>query len=1573
MERDLKSVLASFEKAKEWQWSDLILWIVKVQGIVEGFAGESFQDPITLEKRLWQCLNPALPQGLHSLTLKIYESILSKRWLSNKDFVLFLTGILPYFQYSSSENRCQVIAILNNTLKDRIKEMQNIIQGVVIAILPGLDQDSNPDVGRKTFDLLDEIALKGNKKELFNSVWKGLLTTPRVRLGAITYLKARIQLPDEETIEELLPDKVLVVNAIRSALDDYEVLVRRNAMDLLIDHFPICIREEIITFKEKILIIESVLKLFLKEDNHTVRRIWKWMFPENIEEDDYFSYLTELLIEALKDMMIGDKYSKSEPITVYEYLLEKNQLVEPLMKELSVPLLLYTDKLKEDKSVLDKCIQLLKSKPSSENEQLIGDSLNYYFEENLHGDLGQSISIISLYFTSISSNIEFVQPLFENILSNLHNLGQNQLTQTLALATEMISRFECCEKVDLGEAVKSFQEFFIVLAREELINIKHYKKAARLAVSLSPFSQNDCNLEWLSCLTTQVSESQSSFTAELNSSYMLNDTELLIINSECLVNLFRRTSGKELKYLIKNKIHKLLINRLWDTMHNKKYYKKIVRLLIELEKFDHDQFTNCIKKKLIFNKKDEKKGLIANIKNLIMFWKFVSDKHLEDLPRIFGKREIINQMIEHLNSDTSEISFNAIQWLMTAIENLDYVLNPIFMEISRNIVDEDFKELSKNLNDFINILKHGGRKVINKCNKIEAGQELVDEIDSVFSEDEPYLSDKNLFENSWNKEVDNTLLKILIKVPFMVLLKNWNSKESSSILDVKVLACEFLISILQRRDTEIAYLASYAVLKSLTIVQEKDESSADDDENDEVLHYRLSSIFNIIFFDCNLIKKNLRYTKLVESEIFLLVCVAGLKSQNCFIRNKWSEFISESFEIVYELSSSSALEQFSVEVIKELCNQLRKSSEKKILLKGLKNVLHTILIGNSAGKGQNTVKIMMGFIIENLTECCKSFHTTLEIKTNGTKYMPDYESKSMKKSKKIINILAPIMKNDSGNTVKAFFEVWCITCQQQSPNEETNEKLKKLLGLIISLKCEINSLISGLTVTAYVLNSGKLYLRNSPVALNIQNADKLGHLIYSLACFLPTDEVSTHSFWENLVVLCKELEKSEVPVIKLWILEIINLLVHKSVGLNQDRRYYRSLYEYVQRTLVTVTKYSLSKIDDKIELPNPPSLLEYEVEHKLNSGSLITLKGTLFPIVTNLWKSEPQEKIISQFMASTGLMLQAITTRPESIDIQLTSELLSQILTTGRVWLAKTYRKEIIDFFTSATFFKAFVVSNGGQLQRDYNGLKAWGKIISCVSDECYGDRYSLISELFNKMYTGILTRSTNHSLRARSLKTVSFVIYSGSIDEYHSCTQMICEKLIEFIKSEDEQLRAAVYHCTIILLLRFNSESLNDLWPRLWPHIFTDIWQTLTDPNTKESLNSRDPKKSLNAIFNLLDILITLKNQDFQIFKPMLFYDSIKVYNENRKADESDNSQFRPLMQNLVGSKPIYWKDDMENDDETYKVQMRKLILDVDIQEDDLGHKLRKIIRESIRRSNSLYVSSIESVERFIESEFFN
>ena len=67
--------LVSFEKKhREWEWSDVIKWLSSLKTILEKYDSSIKEDQMLLiSKRLSQCLNPSLPQGLHAETFKIYD------------------------------------------------------------------------------------------------------------------------------------------------------------------------------------------------------------------------------------------------------------------------------------------------------------------------------------------------------------------------------------------------------------------------------------------------------------------------------------------------------------------------------------------------------------------------------------------------------------------------------------------------------------------------------------------------------------------------------------------------------------------------------------------------------------------------------------------------------------------------------------------------------------------------------------------------------------------------------------------------------------------------------------------------------------------------------------------------------------------------------------------------------------------------------------------------------------------------------------------------------------------------------------------------------------------------------------------------------------------------------------------------------------------------------------------------------------------------------------------------------------------------------------------------------------
>jgi len=69
-------------------------------------------------------------------------------------------------------------------------------------------------------------------------------------------------------------------------------------------------------------------------------------------------------------------------------------------------------------------------------------------------------------------------------------------------------------------------------------------------------------------------------------------------------------------------------------------------------------------------------------------------------------------------------------------------------------------------------------------------------------------------------------------------------------------------------------------------------------------------------------------------------------------------------------------------------------------------------------------------------------------------------------------------------------------------------------------------------------------------------------------------------------------------------------------------------------------------------------------------------------------------------------------------------------------------------------------------------------------------------------------------------LKCISFLIYSGEIDDYQGCMQLIVEKLIEFIRV-DEALIPGVFLGIRVIMLKL-SYHLYQIYDRDYGHMYS-------------------------------------------------------------------------------------------------------------------------------------------------------
>lgn len=98
----LESALALFDTVNEW--ADVIGFLSKISKILVSYAQFSIVPrKMLVAKRLAQCLNPALPSGVHQKTLEVYGLIFQSAGPAQlaQDLPLWSYGLFPFLQHAS--------------------------------------------------------------------------------------------------------------------------------------------------------------------------------------------------------------------------------------------------------------------------------------------------------------------------------------------------------------------------------------------------------------------------------------------------------------------------------------------------------------------------------------------------------------------------------------------------------------------------------------------------------------------------------------------------------------------------------------------------------------------------------------------------------------------------------------------------------------------------------------------------------------------------------------------------------------------------------------------------------------------------------------------------------------------------------------------------------------------------------------------------------------------------------------------------------------------------------------------------------------------------------------------------------------------------------------------------------------------------------------------------------------------------------------------------------------------------------------------------------------------------------
>ncbi|KAG6851405.1 hypothetical protein H0H93_005803 [Arthromyces matolae] len=354
--QQIEKCLNSFDNVHEW--ADFIAFLKQLLKQTDGLPVQTFQSymqfkeiprKLIVSKRLSQCLNPALPTGVHQRALDVYLHILSVLGPDGllADISIWSSGLFPFFEYAATSVKPTLLNLFDTHYLPLQSGLRPVMKSFILALLPGLEEETS-EFFDKVLNMLDRLSGTVSPSFFFQNIWLVMLTTPTARGTALNYLARRLPRlnpeegllhhlavnPDIEYIADITEfvgkDIGLMIRAFAAALEDENLLVRRGALDLLLQSLRVdslAVRKA--KAEDRAILMTAATGVVLRRDLSLNRRLYTWLLGTDEKSEKQVEYLKlhalDLVYSTLKNEMSSPsgEYSESRPFKIFISLLDK--------------------------------------------------------------------------------------------------------------------------------------------------------------------------------------------------------------------------------------------------------------------------------------------------------------------------------------------------------------------------------------------------------------------------------------------------------------------------------------------------------------------------------------------------------------------------------------------------------------------------------------------------------------------------------------------------------------------------------------------------------------------------------------------------------------------------------------------------------------------------------------------------------------------------------------------------------------------------------------------------------------------------------------------------------------------------------------------------------------------------------------------------------------------------------------------------------------------------------------------------------------------------------------------------
>ncbi|KAJ1972584.1 hypothetical protein H4R34_005361, partial [Dimargaris verticillata] len=338
--QQVERILQSFDYINEW--ADVTAFLTKLRKAFQSYQQfHVIPATPTVAKRLAQCLNPALPTGVHQKTLELYTFIFQKVTPEQfrHDLPLYSYGLFPFLKYSATAVKPTLLSIFEVFYLPLKSHLRGCIKGLLLALLPGLEEE-NSEHFDQVLSLLDRVRDGVEPQYFYQALFLCLTTATDLRGAGLHYLARRM--PQVSQLEDVVfvvgDDPSLMIHAFAAALRDPNLLVQRAMLELLLVKFPLA--SGFFQGADQVLLIGGAVEVILRRDMSLNRRLYSWFLGKSDSRRErqkhFHTWVRQPLVQALRNLFATPSVQLAtlqKPYKIVMSLLDRSEIGVPLVQE----------------------------------------------------------------------------------------------------------------------------------------------------------------------------------------------------------------------------------------------------------------------------------------------------------------------------------------------------------------------------------------------------------------------------------------------------------------------------------------------------------------------------------------------------------------------------------------------------------------------------------------------------------------------------------------------------------------------------------------------------------------------------------------------------------------------------------------------------------------------------------------------------------------------------------------------------------------------------------------------------------------------------------------------------------------------------------------------------------------------------------------------------------------------------------------------------------------------------------------------------------------------------------------